>query len=114
MRIGGNHLVVHLGVLLILRKKVVIMDDVPDVLQSTTLLTASSSVMQVGTLPQYLDQWKSITFNRFVLNMVKGHYPQLRCHPLLFLNFKQCNIKVALAHHPVTQEVDELLAKRDH
>ena len=44
--------------------------------------------------------------------MVKGHHLQLRCHPHLFHNFKQFNIKAATAHHPVIQkEVDELLDK---
>ena len=39
-------------------------------------------------LVQFLDQWKSITSNRLVLSMVKGHYVQFRCHPLLFCNYK--------------------------
>ena len=78
-------------------------DDVPDVLQSTTSSTSSSSVMQVCSLPPFLDQWKSITSNRFRLNMVKGHYLWLRAWPPLFHNFQQLNIKDAMAHHPVTQ-----------
>ena len=30
-----------------------------------------------------LDQWKSITSNRFVLNRVKGHNLQLGCYPVI-------------------------------
>ena len=41
-------------------------DIVPDEFKSSL----SSSVVQVGTLPEFLDQWKSITSNRFVLHMV--------------------------------------------
>ena len=61
---------------------------VPDVSQSSS----SSSVVRVGTLPKFLDQWKSITSNRFVLNMVKGHHLQLRCCSPLFCNFGWFNI----------------------
>ena len=43
--------------------------------------------------------------------MVKGHYLHLRLHPLLFHNFKLFNIKAAIAHHPIVEEMDELLAK---
>ena len=44
--------------------------------------------------------------------MVRGHHLQLRCHPLLFCNFRWFNIKAAPSHHPTIQkEVDELLAK---
>ena len=61
----------------------------------------------------FFDQWRSITCNRFVLNMVLGHHLQLRSHPPLFHDFWHFNVKVAAAHHPVIQmEVDELLAKR--
>ena len=61
----------------------------------------------------FLDQWRSITSSGFVLNKVKGHHHlQLRSHPPLFLDFKQCSVKAAAAHHPIIQkEVDELLAK---
>ena len=45
-------------------------------------------------------QWRSITSNRFVLNMVWGHHLQLRSHPPLFHDFRHFNIKVAAAHHP--------------
>ena len=44
--------------------------------------------------------------------MVKGHHLQLRSHPPLLYNFKQFNIKAAVAHHPIIKkEVDQLLAK---
>ena len=43
-----------------------------DVLQSTTSMTSSPLIIQVDTLPQYLDQWRGITYNRFVINMLKG------------------------------------------
>ena len=44
--------------------------------------------------------------------MVKGHNLQLRCHPLLFHNFKWFNIKIAAIHNPFIQkEMDELIAK---
>ena len=86
----------------------------PDVLQPSTSSSSSStsSPFQVGMLFKYLDQWRSITSNRFVLNMVRGHHLQLRSHPPLFHNFWHFNVKVPAAHHPVIQkEVDELLAK---
>ena len=61
---------------------------------------------------QIFDEWRSITSNRFVLNMVKGHHLQLWSHPPLFCNFQQFNVKVATNDHPIIQkEVDELLAK---
>ena len=61
---------------------------------------------------KFLDQWRSITSNRFVLNMVQGHHLQLTSRPPLFHNFWHFNVKVPAAHHPVIQkEVDELLAK---
>ena len=59
-----------------------------------------------------LDQWRGLTFNWLVFNMVKGHHLQLRCHPLLFHIFTWFNIKANMVHHPIIQkEVDELLAK---
>ena len=86
----------------------------PDVLQPSTSSSSSSTSapFQVGMLFKFLDQWRSITSNRFVLNMVQGHHLQLRSHPPLFRNFWHFNVKVPAAHHPVIQkEVDELLAK---
>ena len=86
----------------------------PDVSQPSTSSSSSSSTsapFQVGMLFKFLDQWRSITSNRFVLNMVWGHHLQLRSHPPLFCNFRHFNVKVPAAHHPVIQkEVDELLA----
>ena len=62
-------------------------------------------------LSHFLDQWRSITSNRFVFNMVQCHHLQLKSHLPLFCNFWQFNIKAAAAHHPIIQkEVDELLA----
>ena len=63
-------------------------------------------------LPIFLDQWRSITSNKFVLNVVQGHHLQLRSHPPLFCNFWQSNVKAAAAHYPIIQkEVDDLLSK---
>ena len=59
----------------------------PDVLQSSASLSSSSAVFWIGILSCFLDQWRSITSNRFVLNMVQGHHLQLRSHPPLFCNF---------------------------
>ena len=87
----------------------------PDVSQPSTSSSSSStsSPFQVGMLFKFLDQWRSITPNRFVLNMVWGLHLQLRSRPPLFRNFQHFNVKVPAAHHPVIQkEVDELLAKR--
>ena len=78
--------------------------------QSIAFSSSSSLVLQVGMLP-FLDQWRGITSNRFVLNMVQGHHLQLRSHPPLFCNFWQFNVKAAAGHHPIIQkEVDDLLA----
>ena len=46
---------------------------IPDVPQSSTSSSSSSSTsatFQVGMLLKFFDQWRSITSNRFVLNMV--------------------------------------------
>ena len=68
--------------------------------------------MKIDTRPQFLDKWRSITYSRFVLNMVKGHHLQHRCHPLLFCNFKWFSINDAAASLPVIQKkVDRLLTK---
>ena len=87
----------------------------PDVPQPSTSSSSSSStpaMFQVGMLFKFFDQWRSITSNRFVLNMVQGHHLQLRSCPPLFHDFQHFNVKAAAAHHPVIQkEVDELLAK---
>ena len=74
--------------------------------------SSSSLVLQVGMLSHILDQWRSITSNRFVLNMVQGHHLQLRSHPPFFLNFWQFNVKVVAAHHPIIQKkMDGLLTQ---
>ena len=52
----------------------------PDVLQSSALSPSSFCVVQISTLPKFFDQWRNITSNGVVLNMVKGHNPQLRCY----------------------------------
>ena len=79
---------------------------------NTFTFTLSSSVVQYGALPHFLVQWRSITSNRLVLIMVKGHHVQYRAKLLLFCNFSWCNIKTALVHHPVIQkEAWELLEK---
>ena len=75
-------------------------------------ITSSSSVVEAGKLPNFLDQCRSSTSSRLMLNMVKGHHLQIRCHPPLLCNFKWFNIKAAPAHHLIIQmEVDEMLAK---
>ena len=97
------------------RRKVGMGVGTPDVLEPSTSSSSSSStstMFQVCMLFKFLDQWRSITSNRFVLNMVWGHHLQLRSHPPLFHDFWHFNVKAVGAHHPVIQkEVDELLAK---
>ena len=73
---------------------------------------STSPVVQVDTLPNILHQWRCPTFSRFVLIMVKGHHPQLMCHPPFFHNFTWFHIKDALAYHPIIlKEVDGLPSK---
>ena len=67
--------------------------------------------MQLCALSNFLDQWKSITFNRFVVNMIKGHLHHLKCHPLLFQKLKWFNFRVLLVHYAVILEEVDLLAK---
>ena len=87
----------------------------PDVPQPSTFSSSSSSTsatFQVGMLFKFFDQWRSITSNRCVLNMVQGHHLQLKSCPPLFRDFWHFNVKATEAHHPVIQkEVHELLAK---
>ena len=90
-----------LPVLLTLRGRGVVRDGIHDVLLSIVSLTSSLSVVKVGTLSHFFNPWRSITSNRFVLNMVKGHHLQLRTWPPLFHKFHWFNIKAALAHHPL-------------
>ena len=87
--------------------------DVPQPSTSSSSSSSTSATFQVGMLFIFFDQLRSITSNRFVLNMVQGHHLQLRSHPPLFRDFQHFNVKVAAVHHPVIQkEVDELPAKR--
>ena len=86
--------------------------DNPDMLQSSDSSSSSSAVFQVGMPFNFLEQWRSITSNRFVLNMVQGHHLQLSSCPPLFHNFWQFKVRASAAHHTIIQkEVDELLAK---
>ena len=55
----------------------------PDVSQPSVSSSSTSAPFQVGMLFKFLDQWRSITSSRFVLNMVQGHHLQLRSHPPL-------------------------------
>ena len=80
IRVAKVSLEVHLQVPLTLGRRGDMGNDVPDVLQSTTSSPSSPSLVQVGTLKKFLDQWRRITSNRFVLNMVEGHHLQLMCH----------------------------------
>ena len=62
----------------------------------------------------FLDQWRSIPSNRFVLNMVQCHHLQLRYHPPLSHMFWEFNVKVAAAHHPIIhKEVNEVPSKQE-
>ena len=86
--------------------------DVPEPSTSSSSSSSTSATFQVGMLFKFFDQWRSITSNRFVLNMFWGHHLQLRSHPPLFHDFQWFNVKAAAAHHPVIEkEVDELLFK---
>ena len=86
--------------------------DVPEPSTSSSSSSSTSATFQLGMLFKFFDQWRSITSNRFVLNMVQSHHLQLRSCPPLFCEFWHFNVKVAAAHHPVIQkEVDDLLAK---
>ena len=86
--------------------------DVPEPSTSSSSSSSTLSTFQVGMLFKFFDQWRNITPNRFVLNMVWGHHLQLRSHPPLFHDFWCFNVKVAAAYHPVIQkELDGILAK---
>ena len=54
------------------RKKGAVGISAPDVSQSTASSSSSSLVFQASMLSHLLDQWRSITSHRFVLNMVQG------------------------------------------
>ena len=74
---------------------------VPDVSQSSPSSVSPSSVVQGSILPKFLDQWRSITCSRFVLDRVKGYYLRLRCCPSLFHSFWWFNIKTTLLIIPL-------------
>ena len=78
--------------------------DVPQPSTSSSSSLSTSAMFQVGMLFKLFDQWRSITSNRFVLNMVQGHHLQLRSCPPLFRDFQHFNVKAAAAHHPVIQK----------
>ena len=83
------------------------MEDIPDALQSST-----SAIVHVGTLPAFFMQWRSITSNTVVLNIVRGHQFVLGCCHLLFFNSRWFNIKAAVTYHPIIQkDEDKLLPK---
>ena len=105
-------MVVSLPGLLILGRRGAMGDGTPDVALSTASSSSSSTVLQVGMLSHFLNEWRSISSNRFVLNMVWGHHFQLILYPPMFCNFQLFNVMVAATHHPIIQkEMDELLAK---
>ena len=83
--------------------------DVPESSDSSASPSSTSAAFQVGMLFKLFDQWRSITSNRLVLNMVWSHHLQLWSCPPLFHNFWQFNVTAATAHHLIIQEVDELL-----
>ena len=78
--------------------------DVPEPSTSSASSSSTSATFQVGMLFKFFDQWRSITSNRFVLNMVWGHHLQLRSCTPLFHAFQHFNVKVPAAHHPVIQK----------
>ena len=61
--------------------------DVPQPSTSSSSSSFTSATFQVGMLFKFFDQWRSITSNRYVLNMVQGHHLQLRTCPPLFHDF---------------------------
>ena len=79
---AGNYLPRDLGTKQIPGRRQAMGENITDVLQSTASSTSYSTVVQVGTLLQFPDQWKSITSYNFVLNIFKDHHLQLRCHPV--------------------------------
>ena len=84
VRVARSQLEVHLLVLPTLGRRVAMGDGIPGVLQSLMSSPLSSSVVQCGTLPKFLHQWRRINSNKLVLIMVKGYHFQLMCNHLLF------------------------------
>ena len=80
VKMPGKCLIMYLEVQLILRRK--------GAMGYSISWISSSSVIQAGTLSCFLDQWKRITSNTFMLNVVKGHHLWVRCCPPLFHKFK--------------------------
>ena len=71
VRVAGSLLmVVYLPVSLTLRRRGTMGNDIFDVLQCTN--SSTSSVVQVGTLPLFLDQWRSNNFNRLCVTCLKA------------------------------------------
>ena len=68
-------------VLLILGGKWAMGVCTPNMSQFSASSSSLSAVFQIGMLFNFSYQWRSITSNRFVLNMVWGHHLQLRYHP---------------------------------
>ena len=57
--------------------------DVPEPSISSAFSSSTSATFQVGKLFNFFHQWRSITSNRFVINMVQDHHLQLRSQPSL-------------------------------
>ena len=102
IRVARSQWEMHLPVTLTPGRKGAVGHTILNVLWS--LSSSSSSVVPLGTLPKFLDQWRSTISSRFSLNMVKGHHLQLRYHPLSFCNFRWFNIKSDLAYHCIIQK----------
>ena len=110
--VGEDHQVAHLPGLLTLGTRGAVGEGICDVLQSITTSPSSSYLVWVGTLPQFLDPWRSITSSKFVLNMVKGHHLQLSAMLYYYIILHLCKIKAGTAHHPIIhKDLDELLTK---
>ena len=107
---AGNHLVMYQALCQI-PKKGSCRSGILDVYSPPYPSTLSSLVVKVGTLPLFLNQWKSITSNRFLLKMFQGYYLTFRCHAPFSIILNSLTLKAAAAHQPVIQEVNELLVK---
>ena len=71
-RVAGSHLAEYLAFSLNLGSGTRV--GVSDVLHLTISPPSSLCVVKVVALPKFLHQWRSITSNRFVLSVVKGHH----------------------------------------
>ena len=63
-------LAMSLPVLLTLEGKGSVGASAPNVSWSSASSSSSSAVFQVGMVFKFFDQWRSLTSNKFVLNMV--------------------------------------------